>query len=139
MEQDIRFNIDLGMSLENMIEEMLLNIEVYNYERGEEKHFVELIKSIYYELTGGRMLYKLTEKDMAVIKEKRGKYVSEASWKERKKIERFAFESENEGELLVEFNKLQWSTITRVLDDGKWGYDLYNNALEYVKTKPKRG
>jgi hypothetical protein len=50
MEQDIRLNIDLGMSLDHMIEEMLLNIEAYNYERGEEEHFVKMIKETYQEL-----------------------------------------------------------------------------------------
>jgi len=38
------------MSLENMIEEMLLNMEAYNYEQGEEDEFVKMIKEIYQEL-----------------------------------------------------------------------------------------
>jgi len=59
MEQDIRLNINLGMSLEHMIEEMLLNMEAYNYERGEEEHFVKMIKEIYEELiTINRNEYK---------------------------------------------------------------------------------
>jgi len=50
MEMDIRLNISLGMSLEAMIEEMLQNMEAYNYELGEEEDFVRIIKETYEEL-----------------------------------------------------------------------------------------
>jgi len=50
MEMDIRLNISLGMSLEHIIEEMLQNMECYNYEQGEEELFVKIIKETYQEL-----------------------------------------------------------------------------------------
>jgi hypothetical protein len=50
MEEDIRLNINLGMSLEDMTEEMLLNMECYNYEHGEEEHFVKMISEVYHEV-----------------------------------------------------------------------------------------
>lgn len=52
MEQDIRLNISHGWSLENIIEEMLLNMEAYNYDQGEEEHFVKMVKEIYHEVVG---------------------------------------------------------------------------------------
>lgn len=49
MEQDIRLNINMGMSLENIIEEMLMNMEAYNYEQSEEEEFKEMIKNMYHQ------------------------------------------------------------------------------------------
>jgi len=50
MEEDIRLNIDHGWSLENIIEEMLLNMEAYNYDQGEEERFIKIVKEVYQEL-----------------------------------------------------------------------------------------